>query len=60
MADKIIHTLPKWLMTLSNNEICLDMLVTSIGSTRISLAVNLPWLSSINTQKKLLVLFNNS
>lgn len=42
------HTLPKWVRTLSNNEICFDILVTSIGNTSISLAVNLPPLNSKN------------
>jgi len=35
-------------MTLSNNELCLDILVTSIGKTSISLAVSFPSLSSMN------------
>lgn len=35
-------------MTLSNSEMCLDILVTSIGNTSISLAVSFPSLSSMN------------
>lgn len=51
-------------MTVSNNDMCFDILVTSIGNTSISLFVNLPWLISIKCTKhifnKLMIKKNNN